>query len=83
MKVKGLTTFSSMAVVVRYVCFQAVPVYFCVLVSYSDIVSYLYEYKLWFLEECVQDMFNCVSDDCLMFRSKQFFCVVTNAVVSV
>lgn len=75
MKVKELTTFSSRAVVVRYVCFQAVPVYFYVLVSCSDITSYLYEYKippfnkLWFLEECIQDMFNCVSDDCLMFSS--------------
>lgn len=43
---KGLTTFSSRAVVVRYICFQAVSVYFYVLVSCSGIVSYLYEYKV-------------------------------------
>ena len=71
------TTFSNRAVVVRYVCLQAVSVYFYVLVSCSGIVSYLSVYKippfnkLWFWEECVQNMFNCVSDDCLMFRSRQ------------
>ena len=77
MKMKGLTTFSSGAVVVRYICFQAVSVYFYVLVSHSGIVSYLSEYKtppfnkLCFSVDCVQNMFNCVSDDCLMFGSRQ------------
>jgi len=43
---KELTTFSNRAVVVRYVCFQAVSVYFYVLVSCSGIVSYLSVYKI-------------------------------------